>query len=68
MPRSKKKHGPMSFEAVKTPAGIEVKTKIGKRWYTIADCYAVPNLGDASMTGELIARLLNNHIIRNSYE
>ncbi len=49
----------MKFEVVKTPNGYEVKTKIDGTWYTIADCYHVPSLGDAKENAERIAELLN---------
>lgn len=52
----------MTFEAVRTKEGYEVKIKLGKKWYTIADCYSVPKIGDASENAELITKLLNNHM------
>ena len=55
------------FEAVRTPTGFEVKAKVGKRWFTIADTYLIPSKqleaiggGDAAANAGLIARLLND--------
>ena len=57
------------FEAVKTPNGFEVKTRLrkGGRWFTIADTYALNSKaleaiggGDAAANAGLIARLLND--------
>jgi len=50
----------MKFEAVKTTNGFEVKTKIEGTWYTVADCYHVPTLGDAEENAKRIAQLLNH--------
>ena len=49
----------MKFESVRTPNGYEVKTQIKGTWYTIADCYCVPSLCDASESAQRIAELLN---------
>jgi hypothetical protein len=50
-----------TFESVRTTGGYEVKTKIGKEWYTIADCYSVLSVGDAQENAKLIAHLLNKN-------
>ncbi len=54
------------FEYVKVPASEEttghtVKIKIGSKWYTVADTWLVPGMGDASEVATLIAQLLNQH-------
>lgn len=48
------------FEAVKTDKnGFEVKTKIKDKWFTIAECYNVPGVGNAEENAKHIAELLN---------
>ncbi len=49
----------IKFEAVQTPDGYEVKININGTWYTIADCYHVPTIGDAKQNAKRIAKLLN---------
>jgi hypothetical protein len=51
----------MEFKSVRTKNGYEVKTNIDGTWYTIADCYRVPGIGDANEISILIAQLLTSY-------
>jgi hypothetical protein len=38
---------------------VKVQSKPGTKWFTIADCYLNPLVGNAKETAEIIARALN---------
>ncbi len=54
------------FEYVKVApseetTGQTVKVKVGSKWYTVADTWLVPGMGDGAEVATLIAQLLNQH-------
>ena len=63
-PAERLKKPPPHFEAVLVENGSwEVRIKLGRTWYTAADCYAVPRFGDARAVAERIADALNHGVL-----